>query len=74
MILIYFILFKPFTTLSSYFVPPTIAWGPGRRGGLGAAWFGPLLFLHFNKLFKLFKNLMRVLAGFYETLEIKLEP
>ena len=74
MILIYFILFKPFTSLSSYFLPLTIAWGPGRRGGLGAAWFGSLLFLHFDKLFKLFKKLMRVLAGFYETLEITLEP
>ena len=44
MFLIYFILFKPFTSLSSYFFPPTIARGPGRRGGWGLLGSGSFCF------------------------------
>ena len=44
MFLIYFILFKPFTSLSSYFLPPTIAQRPGRRGGWGLLGSGRFCF------------------------------
>ena len=69
------ILFNSFYPFQAFYLPffllPSSYYCLGTWEGGG---WGLLLFLHFDKLFKLFQNLMRVLAGFYETLEIKLEP